>query len=70
MAAAGPTASGNCIGLRGLLRRFGRLVLVVAAGLAGIEVIFLLILTELYRLLSFYLREHRISVALFSEVAR
>jgi uncharacterized membrane protein (DUF373 family) len=33
------------------------------------EVIFLLILIELYRLLIFYLREHRISVALAVEVA-
>lgn len=33
------------------------------------EIIFILILTELYRLLIFYLREHRISVALAVEVA-
>ena len=33
------------------------------------EVIFVLILTELYRLLIFYLRQHRISVALAVEVA-
>jgi uncharacterized membrane protein (DUF373 family) len=33
------------------------------------EVLFVLILTELYRLLIFYLREHRISVALAVEVA-
>lgn len=33
------------------------------------EVIYVLILTELYRLLIFYLREHRISVALAVEVA-
>jgi uncharacterized membrane protein (DUF373 family) len=33
------------------------------------EIIFILILTELYRLLIFYLREHRISVALTVEVA-
>ena len=33
------------------------------------EVIYLLILTEVYRLLIFYLREHRISVALAVEVA-
>jgi len=33
------------------------------------EVIFVLILTEVYRLLMFYLREHRISVALAVEVA-
>jgi uncharacterized membrane protein (DUF373 family) len=33
------------------------------------EVLFLLILMELYRLLIFYLREHRISVALAVEVA-
>jgi uncharacterized membrane protein (DUF373 family) len=33
------------------------------------EVIYVLILTELYRLMIFYLREHRISVALAVEVA-
>jgi uncharacterized membrane protein (DUF373 family) len=33
------------------------------------EVIFVLILTEVYRLLIFYLRDHRISVALMVEVA-
>jgi uncharacterized membrane protein (DUF373 family) len=33
------------------------------------EVVFVLILTELYRLLIFYLREHRISVALTIEIA-
>jgi uncharacterized membrane protein (DUF373 family) len=33
------------------------------------EIIFVLILTEVYRLLVFYLREHRISVALTVEVA-
>lgn len=33
------------------------------------EIIFVLILTEVYRLLIFYLREHRISVALAVEVA-
>lgn len=33
------------------------------------EIIYVLILTELYRLLIFYLREHRISVALAVEVA-
>jgi uncharacterized membrane protein (DUF373 family) len=33
------------------------------------EVIYVLILTELYRLLIYYLREHRISVALAVEVA-
>ena len=33
------------------------------------EVLFVLILTEVYRLLIFYLREHRISVALTVEVA-
>jgi len=33
------------------------------------EIIFVLILTELYRLLIFYLREHRVSVALTVEVA-
>ena len=33
------------------------------------EVVFVLILTEVYRLLIFYLREHRISVALTIEVA-
>jgi uncharacterized membrane protein (DUF373 family) len=33
------------------------------------EIIFVLILAELYRLLIFYLREHRISVALAVEIA-
>lgn len=33
------------------------------------EIVFVLILTELFRLLIFYLREHRISVALAVEVA-
>lgn len=33
------------------------------------EVVFVLILTELYRTLVFYLREHRVSVALVVEVA-
>lgn len=33
------------------------------------EIMFVLILTEVYRLLIFYLREHRISVALTVEVA-
>jgi uncharacterized membrane protein (DUF373 family) len=33
------------------------------------EIVYVLILTELYRLLIFYLREHRISVALTVEVA-
>jgi uncharacterized membrane protein (DUF373 family) len=33
------------------------------------EVLFVLILMELYRLLILYLREHRISVALTAEVA-
>lgn len=53
------------------LWRLGRMALVENAGptLLLSEVIFLLILTELYRLLIFYLREHRISVALAVEVA-
>ncbi len=33
------------------------------------EIVFVLILTELYRLLIYYLRQHRISVALMVEVA-
>lgn len=33
------------------------------------QVVFILILTELYRTLIFYLREHRVSVALMLEVA-
>jgi uncharacterized membrane protein (DUF373 family) len=33
------------------------------------EILFVLILTEVYRLLIFYLREHRVSVALAVEVA-
>ena len=51
--------------------RLGRMALAEHAGVTPLlsEVIFLLILTELYRLLIYYLREHRISVALAVEVA-
>jgi uncharacterized membrane protein (DUF373 family) len=51
--------------------RLGRMTLIetVAPTQLLSEVIFVLILTELYRLLIFYLREHRISVALAVEVA-
>ncbi|MDB5310448.1 MAG: hypothetical protein JWO38_4650 [Gemmataceae bacterium] len=53
------------------LRRLARMALTEEAPATQVlsEVIFLLILTELYRLLIFYLREHRISVALAVEVA-
>ena len=45
------------------------LIEVVAPNQLLSEVIFVLILTELYRLLIFYLRDHRVSVALMVEVA-
>ena len=53
------------------LWQLGRLALSQASAPAAIlsEIIYVLILTELYRLLIFYLREHRISVALAVEVA-
>lgn len=53
------------------LWRLGRLAFVEDAAATQLlsEVIFLLILTQLYRLLIYYLREHRISVALAVEVA-
>ena len=53
------------------LWRLARMALVEAAATTQLlsEIIFVLILTELYRLLIFYLREHRISVALTVEVA-
>ena len=53
------------------LWRLARLALVEAASLPQLlsDVIFVLILTEVYRLLIYYLREHRISVALTVEVA-
>ena len=53
------------------LWQLGRLALSQSSGPAAIlsEIIYVLILTELYRLLIFYLREHRISVALAVEVA-
>lgn len=50
--------------------RLGRTAVVEVAPVSHVlsDVIFLLILTELYRLLIYYLREHRISVALAVEV--
>jgi uncharacterized membrane protein (DUF373 family) len=53
------------------LWRLGRTALFESAATNQLlsEVIFVLILTELYRLLIFYLREHRVSVALTVEVA-
>lgn len=56
------------------LRALGRLAHVTLAepgptGQAISEVMFVLILMEVYRLLIFYLREHRVSVALAIEVA-
>ena len=53
------------------LWRLGHMALIDAAPAPELlsEVIYVLILTELYRLLIFYLREHRISVALAVEVA-
>ena len=53
------------------LWQLGRMALSQASAPAAIlsEIIYVLILTELYRLLIFYLREHRISVALAVEVA-
>ena len=55
------------------VRAIGRLSLTAVIEEAPVthvlsDVIFLLILTELYRLLIYYLREHRISVALAVEV--
>src|SRR3954451_3300467 len=51
------------------LWQLGRLALSARSAPAEIlsEIIYVLILTELYRLLIFYLREHRISVALAVE---
>src|SRR4051794_9748093 len=53
------------------LWRLGRMALLEAAAPSKLlsEIIFVLILTEVYRLLIFYLREHRVSVALAVEVA-
>jgi uncharacterized membrane protein (DUF373 family) len=53
------------------LWRLARMALVEAAPTNQLlsEIIFVLILMEVYRLLIFYLREHRISVALMVEVA-
>lgn len=53
------------------LWQLGRLALSATSGMAEIlsEIIYVLILAEVYRLLIFYLREHRISVALAVEVA-
>jgi uncharacterized membrane protein (DUF373 family) len=47
-----------------------RMALFDGAGTTAVlsEIVFILILTEVYRLLIFYLREHRISVALTVEV--
>jgi uncharacterized membrane protein (DUF373 family) len=53
------------------LWRLGRIAAFEAAPPTDLlsEILFVLILTELYRLLIFYLREHRVSVALAIEVA-
>jgi uncharacterized membrane protein (DUF373 family) len=53
------------------LWRLGRMALDEAATTNQLlsEIVFVLILTELYRLLIFYLRDHRISVILTVEVA-
>jgi uncharacterized membrane protein (DUF373 family) len=52
------------------LWRLARMALIEGAGITELlsEIVYILILTELYRLLIFYLREHRISVALTVEV--
>lgn len=53
------------------LWRLGRMVFLEDAEAPVVlsQVVFILILTELYRTLIFYLREHRVSVALMLEVA-
>jgi uncharacterized membrane protein (DUF373 family) len=53
------------------LWRLARMALVQAAATTELlsEIIFVLMLMEVYRLMIFYLREHRISVALTIEVA-
>jgi uncharacterized membrane protein (DUF373 family) len=53
------------------LWQLARMAFIEAAPITQIlsEILFILILTEVYRLLIFYLREHRISVALTVEVA-
>lgn len=53
------------------LWRLGEMALLepTAAPIVLSQVVFVLILTELYRVLIFYLREHRVSVALTLEVA-
>jgi uncharacterized membrane protein (DUF373 family) len=53
------------------LWRLARMALIEAVPTTQLlsEIVFVLILMELYRLLVFYLREHRISVALTVEVA-
>ena len=56
------------------LQALWRLAQMAIAGLAATtellsDIIFVLILIELYRLMIYYLREHRISVALMVEVA-
>ena len=53
------------------LWRLGKMAVVDSASTVDLlsEIVFILILTEVYRLLIFYLREHRISVVLMIEVA-
>lgn len=53
------------------LWRLTQITLLESAAITEVlsEIVFILILTEVYRLLIFYLREHRISVALAVEVA-
>src|ERR1700739_1607095 len=52
------------------LWRLTRMAVAVAATTELLsEIVFVLILTEVYRLLVYYLRDHRISVALTVEVA-
>jgi uncharacterized membrane protein (DUF373 family) len=53
------------------LWRLARMALIEAASAIDLlsEIIFVLMLMEVYRLMIFYLREHRISVALTVEVA-
>ena len=57
------------LSLQALWRLRGWPSLVAATTQLLSEVVFVLILTEVYRLLIFYLRDHRISVALTVEVA-
>src|SRR5690242_16732981 len=56
------------------LQALWRLAWAAFAGVAAVsellsEIVFVLILMEVYRLMIYYLREHRISVALMVEVA-